>query len=66
MNFNYEKIRTRVRTNFYRKNMPSFLGFMTKNDVKGFDWSKNVTSFLAIKRKKSRVLITICFKIEIH
>ena len=30
--------RTRVRTNFYRKNMPQFLRFMVKNDVNGFDW----------------------------
>ena len=36
MNFNSEKmvIRTRVHTNFYRKNMPHFLRFMAKNVVK--------------------------------
>ena len=54
MNFNFEKnvIRTRVRTNFFRKNMPSILRFMAKNDAKGFDWFKNLTSFLAVKRSK--------------
>ena len=34
------------------ENMRHVLRFMTKNDVKGFDWFKNLTSFLAMKRKK--------------
>ena len=34
-------MRTRVRTNFYRKNMPHFSRFMAKNDGKRFDWFKN-------------------------
>ena len=45
-------IRTQVRTNFHRKNMPHFLRFIAKNDVKRFDWFENLTSFLALNRKK--------------
>ena len=42
MNFNYEKmvIRTRERTNFYRKSMTHFLRFMVENDVKFLNQSK--------------------------
>ena len=76
MNFNFEKlvIRTRVHTNFYRKKLPSFL-HLAENDVNGFDWFKNLTSFLAMKRQKCRIFfrqkfvrtrvhITNCSKIE--
>ena len=59
MNFNSEKmvIRTRVRTNVYRKNLPHFLRFMAKNDVKHFDWFKNLTSFLAMIRKNCDIFL---------
>jgi len=41
MNFNS----SRVRTNFYRENMPHLLRFMAKNDVKRFDWFKSYGVF---------------------
>ena len=47
--------RTRVLFNFYRKNMPSLLCFMAKNDVKDFDWSKHLTSFSAMKHNKDGI-----------
>ena len=34
-----------MRTNTFRKNIPSFLCFMAKNDVKGFDWLKRWNIF---------------------
>ena len=57
MNFNFETLvmRTRVRTNFYRKNMPHLLRFMAKNDVKFLNQSKPLTSFLAKKHKKDGI-----------
>ena len=44
-----------MRTNVYRKNMPHSLRFMVKNDVKFLNQSK-----------RTRVLITNFFRIEIH
>ena len=44
MNFNSEKIGFKNSYDLYRKNMPHFLRFMTKKDVKRFDWFKNYKS----------------------
>ena len=62
MNFNFETIgttnlvvRTRVHTDFHRKNLPYFLRFMAKNDVKDFDWSKHLTSFSTMKHTKDDI-----------
>ena len=62
--------RTLVLFNFYRTNMPSFLCFMAKNDVKDFDWFKYLTEYVSIYRSilnmiywpiyDNRILTDIC------
>ena len=44
MNFNFEK------NGYKNSSAHELLHFMAKNDVKGFDWFKNLTLFLAMKR----------------
>ena len=54
MNFNFETIgyKNSSAHEHLSKKYSIFLRFMAKNDVKGFDWFKNLTSFVAIKRRK--------------
>ena len=54
MNFNSEKIGNKNSSahELLSKKYATFLQFLAKNDVKRFDWFKNLTSFLAMKRKK--------------
>ena len=44
----------------FSKKYTIFLRFMAKNDVKGFDWFKNLTSFLAMKNKKMEYIFERC------
>ena len=57
MHFIFETIGSKKSSahELYRKNMPHFLRFMAKNDVKFLNQSKPLTSFLAMKRKKDAV-----------
>ena len=79
MNFNFETIgyKNQSARELSSKKYSIFLRFMTKNDVKGFNWFKNLTlfwpwnvtnvaNFFRQKFVHTRVLIANCFKIEIH
>ena len=54
MNFNFETIdyKNSSAHEHLSKKYSIFLRFMAKNDIKGFDWFKNLASFLAMKRRK--------------
>ena len=54
MNFNSEKIghKNSSAHELLSKKYATFLRFTAKNDVKRFDWLKNLTSFLAMNGKE--------------
>ena len=68
MNFNFETIgyKNSSAHEHHSKKYSIFLRFMAKNDVKGFDWFKNLTSFFAMKRKKMKYFFEWCsFALEL-